>query len=376
MAVTIFPVIMAGGAGTRLWPMSTQSNPKQFQRLLGEHTLFQETVLRVRGAITGDVAFAAPSVIGGANYRELIEMQLAEVGVPAHRIVLEPFGRNTAPVAAVASAIAGDGPAGEGPADEGSAGNDRLVLLLPSDHFMGDAEAFRQAVAAAARATIDGGLVTTFGIEPTHPETGYGYIRRGAGIDGALSACDAFVEKPDRETALAYLADGRYAWNGGIFLFPPDVMARELAAHAPAILDATRAALEAGFAAGAADHAVTLLDPDLFRTCPDLSIDYAVMEKTRHAAVYGPLRCGWSDIGSWSALAGLDPEQQRGDVIAVGTEDCYLRSEDGTLLAAVGVSGLVVIACGGSVLVAPKDRVQEVKAVVTALRAAGRTDRL
>lgn len=356
MTVTVYPVIMAGGSGTRLWPVSTTANPKQFQRLLGELTLFQDTVLRVRGSV-GEVVFAAPSVIGAQAYRELIEAQLAEIGVDAHRIVLEPFGRNTAPVAAVAAMLSDD--------------PDALVLLLPSDHFMGDPDAFRNAIAAAAPATLRSSLITTFGIEPTHPETGYGYIRRGTALEGDLCHCDAFVEKPDRETAIGYLTDGRYAWNGGIFLFPPRAMAEELVAHAPAIFEATQAALEARNEGG-----TTLLDPALFEACPSDSIDYAVMEKTQRAAVFGPLQCGWSDIGSWSALAALDVSASRGDVIAIDTEDCYLRSEDGTLIAAVGVSGLVVVADGNSVLIAPKDRVQEVKAVVTALKSGGRDDKL
>ena len=353
---TIYPVIMAGGAGTRLWPVSTSHYPKQFKALLGQRTLFQETVSRVQGGID-DVTFAAPSIIGGIRFGEMIEAQLTEMGVQPHRVVLEPFGRNTAAVAAVAAAIPDD--------------PDALVLLLPSDHFMGDPEAFRRAIADAARHTADG-WITTFGIDASHPETGYGYIRRGDVIDGALARCDAFVEKPNLETALQYLADGRYAWNAGIFLFPAKTMADELSAHAPQILETSLKALSSGAAEGSA----TVLDPDTFDVCPDDSIDYAVMEKTALGAVYGPLQCGWSDIGSWSALADLDPETQKGDVIAIDTQDCYLRSEDGTLIAAVGVSDLVVVSSGRSVLIAPKDRGQEGKAVVASLKSAGRTDKV
>lgn len=356
--LTVYPVIMAGGSGTRLWPMSTTSNPKQFQALLGDQSLFQDTVQRVQGAFDG-VTFAAPSVIAGRAYRDLVTAQLAAIDASPHRIILEPFGRNTAAVTAIAAAIPDD--------DE-----DALVLLLPSDHHMGNPDAFRRAVAAAAGPTLERGLITTFGIEPTEPETGYGYTRRGAAISGDLAHCEAFVEKPDLETAARYLADDRYAWNGGIFLFSAAIMRQELGAHAPAILDAA----ERSFDQGVTESAVTTLDADAFDTCPSESIDYAVMEKTSRAAVFGPLQCGWSDIGSWSALAALSPENQRGDVVAVDAANCYLRSEDGTLIAAVGVEDLVVVADGGTVLVARKDKVQDVKAVVNALKRQGRFEKL
>ncbi|MEM0985518.1 MAG: sugar phosphate nucleotidyltransferase [Pseudomonadota bacterium] len=356
MTITVYPVIMAGGSGTRLWPLSTAGNPKQFQRLLGDRSLFQQTLARVIGR-SGPITFALPSVIGGAGHANLIAEQLAEIDVTPHRVLLEPFGRNTTAVAAMAADLAED--------------PESLVLLLPSDHHMADPSAFRAAIAGAAPATLERGLITTFGIEPTHPETGYGYIRRGGAIDGSLSVCDAFVEKPDLETAIRYLADGNYAWNGGIFLFSPKTMGEELAAHAPEIRSITGRALEHG---ADTPSGARILDPGIFETCPSVSIDYTVMEKTTRAAVYGPLRCGWSDIGSWSALSDLDPVSERGDVVAIDTSDCYLRSEDGTLLTAIGLEGLVVIASGNTVLVAPKSRVQDVKTIVERLKKDGRDD--
>ena len=353
---TVHPVIMAGGSGTRLWPASTASNPKQFQTLIGDKSLFQETVLRVTGT-EGEVSFAPPSVIGGTAFRDLIREQLAEIGIIPARIILEPFGRNTAAVAALAAAI---------PASE-----DDLVLLLPSDHFIADPAAFRRAIADAATHTQNG-WITTFGISADRPETGYGYLRRGAEISGALAKCDAFVEKPNHATALEYLADGRYAWNAGIFLFPAKLMRQELAALAPKILEKSVASL----VAGVTDGAVTELDPVTFDQCDSDSIDYAVMEHTQHAAVFGPLACGWSDIGSWSALAEQDRTDAADHVVSLDTEDCYIRSHDGQLIAAIGVSDLVIVSANGAVLVAPKSRDQEVKKVIEILKSSGRTDKL
>lgn len=353
---TIFPVIMAGGAGTRLWPVSRAAYPKQFQKMLGERSMFQETVRRVHGGAGGH-EFAAPAIIGGRDFAGLIETQLAEIGVTPAQIVLEPFGRNTAAVAAIAAALPDDPEA--------------LVLLLPSDHFVAEAQAFRDAVGAAAE-TANKGFVTTFGIAAREPETGYGYIRRGEALAPACYRFDSFREKPDLETAKAYLADGGYSWNAGIFLFPAETMRAELDSHAPDIQAASLAALEQGRHEGA----LIYLDSAIFDTVREDSIDYAVMEKTARGAVYGPLECGWSDIGSWKAIAELAEAPTRGEVIAIDTEGCYLRSDGDTLLAAVGVRDLIVVAHDGAVLVIPRDRAQDVKAIVSALKAERQTGRL
>lgn len=352
----IYPVIMAGGSGTRLWPVSRAHHPKQFQKMLGERSMFQETVLRVRGA-AGNHEFAAPSVIGGERFAELIATQLAEIRETPARVILEPFGKNTAAVAAMAAAV---------PEEE-----DALVLLLPSDHFISEPQAFRDAVGAAAD-TAEKGYLTTFGIAARTPETGYGYIHQGEEIAPQTYAFRAFKEKPELEVAKQYVADGGYTWNAGIFLFPASTMAEELAEHAAAVQKRTLAALAAGKPVGEA----IVLDPEVFATVDEDSIDYAVMENTKRGAVYGPLECGWSDIGSWSAIADLSETDTLGDVINVDTEDCYLRSDGETLLAVVGVKDLLVVAHDGAVLIAPKDRAQDVKTIVNTLKAGKRQDRL
>lgn len=353
---TIYPVIMAGGSGTRLWPVSRSHHPKQFQRMLGERSMFQETARRVQGE-AGHHRFAAPSVIGGKRFETLIMEQLAEIGAEAASVILEPFGRNTAAVAALAAAV---------PDEDGA-----LVLLLPSDHFISEPQAFRDAVGAAADKAVDG-YITTFGIAAREPETGYGYIRQGEHLGGSVYHFDAFVEKPDLETAKSYVADGRYTWNAGIFLFPANLMRKEMQVHAPDILDASLAALHAGARNGPVVH----LDPTIFETCREDSIDYAVMEKTRSGAVYGPLECGWSDIGSWKAIAELADTDTVGDVISIDNKDCYLRGDGTTLIAVVGLEDTLVVAHEGAVLVAPRNRAQDVKKIVNILKDRQRQDRL
>ncbi len=344
----IHPVIMAGGAGTRLWPVSRKRQPKQFQRLVTDKTMFQETVLRFGEAPDG-VDFAPPSIIGAAAYESLILDQLDEIGVTPGHVVLEPFGRNTAAVAAIAASLATE------PGD--------LALLLPSDHHVADPSAFRAAVADAASVSAEG-WITTFGIAARSPETGYGYIRSGDVLNGACRRVESFVEKPTRPVAEGYIADGRYAWNAGIFLFSRDAMLGEMDAHAPDILAQSLEALDAGERRGA----VVTLNTAAFEACRSDSIDYAVMEKTSKAAVQGPLECGWSDIGSWSAIAEIATAPQLGDVVALDTENCYLRADGDVLLAAVGVSNLCVVAHDNAVLVLPVDRAQDVKKIVEELK--------
>ena len=350
----IVPVILSGGAGTRLWPLSRELYPKQLLPLAGPHTMIQETALRAAGG-----AFGPPVVVCNEEHRFIIAEQLRAVGVVPRAILLEPAGRNTAPAAAAAARLLD--------AHE-------TMMLLPSDHVVRDKAAFAAAVATAAKA-VGADRLVTFGIDPEAPETGYGYIRRGAalpGIDGAF-AVDRFVEKPDLATAQAYLAEGGWAWNSGMFLFRAGDFLAELAGFEPAIA----AAAEAALAKAARDLDFVRLDRDAFAAAPSKSIDYAVMERTKRSAVV-PARLGWSDVGAWNALWEIgtrdaDGNVVEGDVIAADTTNSYLRSED-RLLATVGVDNLVVVATRDVVMVAAKDRAQEVKKIVDRLKAAGRSE--
>lgn len=355
----VTPVIMSGGAGTRLWPMSRQAHPKQLRALMGERTLLQETALRASGE-TDEVRFGDPVIICNAAHRAEIEDQMRGAGITPAAIVLEPVGRNTAPCAAAAAALAKEGD---------KAG---LMLLLPADHHIRDAEGFRRAIGRAAGAA-QGGKLVTFGIRPDGPETGYGYIRRGS-QNGDVYDVEAFVEKPDRATAERYLEEGIYAWNAGIFLFRADRLEAEMRAHCPAILEAASNAL----AKAARSGGVIALDPGAFAACSSDSIDYAVMEKTGSAAML-PMDIGWSDIGSWAALWELAEKDEDGlaasaeNVITVDVKNSYIRS-DGPLIAALGVEDLVVVAAEGAVLIARRDAVQDVKTIVAELKKRGRED--
>jgi mannose-1-phosphate guanylyltransferase/mannose-6-phosphate isomerase len=346
----IQPVIMSGGAGTRLWPMSRQARPKQFLPLTGERSLFQETALRLSGP-----RYLAPVVIAGAPHRALVAEQLSAIGVAPAAIIIEPMARNTAAVAAVASAWTA------------RSHENALVLLSPADHHVGDANAFRAAIARGAAAASKGAIVT-LGIKPSEPQTGFGYIETGASVADGVFEVAAFREKPDRPTAERYLAGGRHFWNSGVFLFSPAAMDAELHAHAPAIRKCAAAALAAARESGGA----LTLDPAIFADCPSDSIDYAVMEKTRRAAVVAPVDAGWSDIGSWTALDALL------DDVRVSALDCganVIRT-DGPFVAAIGVSDLIIVATDDAVLVAPKDRAQDVKRVIDDLKARSRSDLL
>jgi mannose-1-phosphate guanylyltransferase len=346
----IQPVIMSGGAGTRLWPMSRQGRPKQFLPLAGERSLFQETAVR----FSGD-RFLPPLIVGGAAHLPHIESQLAAIGVEPAGIIIEPAARNTAAVAAVASAWA------ERVAD------DRLILLTPADHHVANAAAFRFAVIRGAPAAAKGAIVT-FGILPTEPHTCFGYVETGATIAEGVFEVAAFREKPDRATAERYVAGGRHFWNAGVFLFSPQAMDAELHAHAPAIRKSAAQALAAASPSGAR----LTLDQALFAACPSDSVDYAVMEKTRRAAVVAPVDAGWSDIGSWTALGDLPNDAQ---VLALDCSANVIRTE-GPFVAAIGVSDLIIVATGDAVLVAPKHRSQEVKRIIDNLKARKRDDLL
>ncbi|MFZ5616479.1 MAG: mannose-1-phosphate guanylyltransferase [Pseudomonadota bacterium] len=349
----IQPVIMSGGAGTRLWPMSRAARPKQFLPLFGGRSLFQETAARF--SCGEDLDFLPPVVIAGAAHVRLIEEQLSEISVDAAQIIIEPIARNTAAVAAVAGAWTARHRPGA------------LTLLAPADHHIADAPAFRAAVAQGA-ASAAKGVIVAFGVKPTEPHTGYGYIEAGAPVGERVAEVASFREKPDRQTAEHYFNDGRHFWNAGIFLYAPDAMAGELSAFAPAIAREAAAALHEATTEGV----LCRLDADRFALCPSDSIDYAVMEKTRRAAVVGPVDAGWSDIGAWPALSSDETDAR---VAAIECEDVVIRS-DGPFIGAVGVSGLIIVATGDAVLVAPKDRAQDVKKIIDELKARKREDLL
>ena len=347
----IHPVILSGGSGTRLWPMSRSHYPKQLLPLVGEHTLLQQAALRVAGA----PAFGAPLVIANEEHRFIIAEQLRETEIAPRGLLLEPVGRNTAPAACVAALSLAEGDP------------DALMLLMPSDHTIDDRAAFLAAVERAATAARDGRLVT-FGIHPERAETGYGYIERGAalpGTDGAFMVA-RFVEKPDAATAERYVAGGDFFWNSGIFLFPAALYISELERLRPDMLAACRAAL----AAARRDDDFCRLDKETFAACPSDSIDYAVMEHTARAAVV-PVAMGWSDLGSWDALWDMAEKDDAGNalvgnVIAEDAKNSYLRSEAG-LVAALGIEDLVVVATDDAVMLAPRRRAQDVRRLVARL---------
>jgi mannose-1-phosphate guanylyltransferase/mannose-1-phosphate guanylyltransferase/mannose-6-phosphate isomerase len=355
----IVPVILSGGAGTRLWPLSRELYPKQLLPLLSERSLLQETVRRASGH-----PFETPLIVCNDEHRFIIAEQLRQLDVAPQAIVLEPVPRNTAPAVAVAAEmlVARDPQA--------------LMMILPSDHAIPDHAAFRAVAETAARAARTGRLVT-FGIAPTSPETGYGYVRRGAPLDGVPGAftLDRFVEKPDLETARGFVAEGAWSWNSGMFLFPAALFLQELARFEPDMATNVRAAV----GAARRDLEFVRLDKERFARAPAKSVDYAVMEKTKRAAVV-PARLAWSDVGAWSALwefGAKDPagNVMIGDVIAEDTRNSYLRCERG-LVATLGLDGAVVVATGDVVLVAAKDRVQDVKKIVERLKANGRSEAL
>jgi mannose-1-phosphate guanylyltransferase/mannose-6-phosphate isomerase len=347
------PVLLSGGSGTRLWPLSREGYPKQFLPLVGDDTMLQATWRRV-----ADIAGAAPIVVANEDHRFLVAEQLRQVGAPKPDILLEPMGRNTAPAIALAALQAMH------------AGEDPLLLVLPSDHVVADADAFRDAVREAAAAAEAGALVT-FGILPSAPETGFGYIEaEHAGSDGVRKV-RRFVEKPDGATAQRYLDSGGYYWNSGMFLFRASVLLAELERFRPEIVAACRDA----FAAANRDGDFIRVDREAFARCPSDSIDYAVMENT-DAAMVLPVDIGWNDIGSWSALWDVAARDEagnahHGDVIAVDSRNSYAYAR--RLVALVGVDDLVVVETDDAVLVARKDRVQQVKDVVSQLKAAQRT---
>lgn len=350
----VTPVILAGGTGSRLWPLSTPDTPKQFLRLAGARTLFQETLARV----ADPALFSAPITVASARHAPTIAAQAAEAGVALQRMILEPVARNSAPALAAAAYAAEP---------------DALLLALPADHLIRETALFHGLVEHAAAAARSGAIVT-FGVTPTRPETGFGYIRAGAplGVAGAFEV-DAFVEKPDLETARGYVASGSYLWNSGMLLFRAGDMRAELEAHAPAVAAAAREAatkaeigVEGGFPTLALDEAA-------FAAAPSTSIDYAVMERTERAAVC-PAALTWSDIGSWDALAAADARADAagnvvdGPAALMACSGVYLRS-DGVKIAAIGLENVVVVAAGDTVLIADRAQAQAVREAAARLEA-------
>ncbi len=350
-SLKIRPVIMSGGAGTRLWPLSRDARPKQFLALASEKTLFQETLDRVRS--DAGFPFLAPLIIGAERHAALMIDQAAEIGVSPAAILCEPCPRNTAAVAAVAAAWS-----------EG-AGDDALVLLMPADHHIADAGAFRRAVIAAAPQAL-GGRIVTFGIKPASAHTGYGYIEIGEALGETVYKAKAFREKPGEETARGYVAGGKHFWNAGIFLFSPRTMLGEIERLAPAIGARACAALKGA----KQENGIVRLDAGEFAACPADSVDYAVMEKTDTAAVFAPLDAGWSDIGAWPAVVTAGDEAN----VARIDSDGALVVTDGPFVGVIGAGDLIVVATEGAVLVAPKSRAEDVKKIVEELKARGRTD--
>lgn len=341
---SILPVIMSGGAGTRLWPASTEHKPKQFHALAGAASLLQDTALRVRGP-----GCLSPLIVCGAGHCDLVTEHLRAAGVEPSAVLAEPMPRNTAPVAVAAALWAKAHVPGA------------LVLLMPADHVIGDAAAFNQAVErAASRARED---IVTFGIPPAAPETGYGYIKAGAELAPGVRRVERFVEKPSAEVAARYLAEGRYSWNAGIFLYDSDLMLAEARRLAPEVVAAVSEALASATNEGGA----ITLDAAAFARAPAVSVDVAIMERTDRAAV-APCDIGWTDIGSWSELwsrgdKDASANHSRGDVEALDAEGCLLWSS-GPSISVIGVSGLIVVATPEAVLVLPKSRAQDVKQIV------------
>lgn len=352
----IVPVILSGGSGTRLWPLSRSTFPKQLLPLVSDKTMLQETLLR----ISDWAEVVQPVVVCGNDHRFLVAEQLRQINITPKAIILEPVARNTAPaIAAAALKLKSD---------------DLLMLVLPADHVITDVAAFEAAVRRASLAAAQGKLVT-FGIEPSHPETGYGYIQSGYVLSAVEDCFEVarFVEKPDAATAQQYLAAGNFYWNSGMFLFKPSVFLDELQQYAPAIVDAVTTAVAQSYK----DLDFVRLHEASFAKSPSDSIDYAVMEKTKLAAVV-PAIMGWNDVGSWAALKEVQPNDEagnatRGDVYLKNVNNTLVRAES-RFVAAVGVKDLLIVETSDAVLVAHRHCAQDVKNIVDHLKAGGRNE--
>ncbi|GAA3967611.1 mannose-1-phosphate guanylyltransferase/mannose-6-phosphate isomerase [Allohahella marinimesophila] len=352
----MIPVILSGGNGSRLWPLSRQGYPKQFLPLVGEQSMFQQTIGRLPDGLS------PPVVVTNEAHRFLVQEQLQSIGCTPLQIILEPFGRNTAPAVAMAAL------------EVLSSGRDDIIAVLPADHYIADLPAYHRALRVAQERAERGDLVL-FGITPTAPETGYGYIRTGEAVGTQASVVSEFVEKPDLQTAMQYLASGEYFWNSGMFVFSARRYIEELAVHYPEMFESCELAFEASESVGGC----RLLPAEQFRHCPDESIDYALMEKTETATAV-TLNAGWSDLGSWSSLwdtetRDADDNVLLGDVVSHESTACYVRS-DHRLVAMVGVQDLFIVDTKDAVLVAHRDSVQDVKTIVNQLKAANRSEHI
>lgn len=359
----LIPVILSGGTGSRLWPLSRELYPKQLLPLVNQFTMLQNTIMRAEGISE----IMAPIVVCNDDHRFMVAEQMRQLNVKSAAIILEPIGKNTAPAVAMAAlhALTYE----ENP----------LLLVLPADHVIVDVECFHKVIEKVMPFAVAGKLIT-FGIVPSGPETGYGYIKAGEelGEKGEETGCfrvEQFVEKPNQTTAEQYLVSGDYYWNSGMFMFTARTFLEELGKYAPDVLTACRAV----YAQAVIDNDFIRLDRDAFSTCPSDSIDYAVMEKTA-AAVVSPLDAGWSDVGSWSALWEIGERDDngnvlKGDVLLHDTRNCYISAEK-RLVATVGLEDHVIVETADAVLVARKDRVQDVKAIVNQLKAHNRQEAL
>ena len=361
----LLPVILSGGSGTRLWPLSRETYPKQLLALTGSKTMLQETATRLDG-LASSLGVLRPCVVCNAEYRFVTAEQLQAAGVSASTILLEPFGRNTAPALTLAALQAV------------SSGADPLLLVMPADHVITNKAAFNDAVLMGVFAARDGAMVT-FGIVPTRPETGYGYLRCGASQGDGSLALDAFVEKPDAATAQAYLQRGGYLWNSGLFMMRASIWLKAVSHFNPDMAAACRASMQVA----TVDIDFTRIDPAAFEACPSDSIDYAVMEKLADAPELGivarvvPMDAGWSDVGAWDALWDvLDKDAvgnaTHGDTLLEGSTDSMIFASS-RLVAGVGLNNIVVVETPDAVLVADKGRTQDVKRIVTRLKGEGRT---
>lgn len=351
----ITPIILSGGSGARLWPLSTDADPKQFHALGTSDSLLTETMRRLTSSEL--VTFRSPSFVAAVQHGAQIAQECAACHVDVGAIVLEPRARNTAAAAYVAAAIV----AAEDP--------DQLVLLAPADHVIRDTAAFHRAIARAAG--LASSHIVTFGIAPQGPETGFGYIKEGAPLAPDVFKIERFVEKPDLPKAKQYLSDGGYVWNAGIFLFRAGLMIQEMVRYAPDVARRAQSALDKAMH----DGAFVRLEETEFTAAPTLSVDVAVMEKTELAAVT-PCDMGWSDIGSWSELWRLGPRDAAGNsakgaTALIDVRDSLLWCEGGPPIAAIGVEGLIIVSTSAGVIVAPMDRAQEVKLAVEAVKKLG-----
>lgn len=351
----LLPVIMAGGSGSRLWPLSRSLYPKQFISLTSKKTMLQETITRLK-----NIEHQPPLLICNEEHRFIVAEQLRQESFKHSGIILEPVGRNTAPAIALAAIKAMQN------------GDDPLLLILAADHVIQDHAAFTKSIEKAIEPAKQGALIT-FGIIPTTPETGYGYIKKGHLINEFAFQVEHFVEKPDLNTAEQYIASNQYLWNSGMFLFKASCYVNELKKHAPEILSSCELALQNSLS----DLDFTRINAEIFKACPEDSIDYAVMEKADNVLVV-PMDAGWSDVGSFSSLWEVSPKDQQsnviiGDVLTENTRNSYVYSQS-KLVSTVGVDNLVIIETKDAVLVANKDNVQDVKSIVNQLKQAGRSE--